>query len=49
MKEDNSKLREIGADHLRQLLDKANIIGITKKQFIEIIEVEGQLHLIYVD
>lgn len=40
-------LREIGADSLPELLTKANQKGITKEQYLEIVELHGTYHLIY--
>lgn len=42
------KFKEIGADTLPQLLKRANEIGIKKEQYIDIIQLHGTYHMIYV-
>ncbi len=46
---EKSKFKEIGADTLPQLLKKANELGIEKDQFVQIVLLGKEYHLIYVD
>ena len=46
---DKQKFKEIGADSLPALLAKANQKEVTKEQFVQIVQVQGEFHLIYVD
>ena len=43
------EFREMGADTLPQLLTKANNQGIQKEQVVQIIQMNGEFHLIYVE
>ena len=44
---DDKELLHIGGDTIKQLLDKANERGITKEQFLQILEVKGNFILVY--
>lgn len=44
-----NKFKEIGADSLPQLLKKANELEIEKDQFVQIVLLGKEYHLIYVD
>lgn len=46
---DKQKFKEIGADSLPALLAKANQREIAKEQFVQVVQVGKEFHLIYVD
>jgi len=44
-----AKLKDLGADNLKQLLDKANEKHITKEQIVQIVLLGKEFHMIYVN
>ena len=42
-------LKELGGDSLQDLLKRANAKEIKKEQIVQIVEIKGELHMVYVD